>query len=404
MPFPAIGKAIQEGFGVTLGYIGIVILLGTIIGAFLEKSGGAFALAEKILAAIGLQSVHFALSLIGFLVSIPVFCDSGFVILAPLMRALSKKAGVSTAGTGIALALGLLSAHTMIPPTPGPVAAAGIFGADLGYVLIISLPVGFSAMLAGWFFAFKVAARFPAENTTRLEAVTDALPGKAPGTLKTMLPIALPIVLIIGKSVATVPGFPLSESLVLDLVLLLGEPMMALLVGVFVAFTLPKPFTLSMWSQSGWVGQAMIDAAIIIMITGAGGAFGKILQVSGMVSELGKDLPLTQLGIFLPFLLAALLKTAQGSSTVAIITTASILAPLLPGLGVETPLHAACMVVATGAGALVVSHANDSFFWVVTQMSGLQVKAGYQLHTMGSLILGCTAMLVLSLIFWIAVL
>jgi GntP family gluconate:H+ symporter len=179
----------------------------------------------------------------------------------------------------------------------------------------------------------------------------------------------------------------------------LGQPVVALLVGVFFALLLPKKITTEMLSASGWVGQAVVAAATIIIITGCGGAFGKVLQNSGIAEVvkgyLGQN---ASLSIWLPFIIAAALKTAQGSSTVAIITTAGIVAPLLGTLGLESPTARALAVIAIGAGSMVVSHANDSYFWVVTGLSKMSVKQGYKLQTLGTLVEGCAAAVTLWII------
>ncbi len=178
----------------------------------------------------------------------------------------------------------------------------------------------------------------------------------------------------------------------------LGQPVVALLIGVGLAMTLPKRFDKEMLSMTGWVGEAIVGAATIIIITGAGGAFGKVLQNSGIANVIGGALSDANLGIWLPFLIAAGIKTAQGSSTVAIITTAGLLAPLLATLGLDSDTHRALVVIAIGAGAMVVSHANDSYFWVVTQFSGMDVKTGYKLQTLGTLVQGSVAALAVYLV------
>ncbi len=170
-----------------------------------------------------------------------------------------------------------------------------------------------------------------------------------------------------------------------------GQPVIALFIGLVLCLLLPKKLDKQMWSASGWVGKAIKDSASIVMITGAGGIFGRILQNSGIGESLGEILVSWDIGILLPFILAAALKSAQGSSTVALITTASILFPMMPSLGFETEVEKALVVVAIGAGSSVVSHANDSFFWVVTQMSGMNVNQGYRLFSVGTAVLGITA-------------
>jgi GntP family gluconate:H+ symporter len=396
MPLPEIVASINNGFGSTIGYIGIVIVAGTIIGTFLEHSGGAYTLANKILNVIGKKRVPMAMSLIGWLVSIPVFADSGFVILSPLNKALCKSAKISLAGAAIALSLGLTSTHCLVPPTPGPIAAAGILKANLGLVILFGLPVSFVAMLAGYLFSIKIAARIqidPNPDISEDEIITKMK--EAPSAIKALSPIFVPIILIVLKSISDFPTRPLGEGIVKLFFSFIGEPTIALLIGVLLAFLLPKKRQEGIFSVDGWVGKGLVSAATIILITGAGGAFGKVLQNSALADTIGGALSNASLGIWLPFIIALTIKTAQGSSTVAMITTASIVAPLLPSLGFDSEIAKPLIVLAIGAGAMVVSHANDSFFWVVTQMSRMDVKTGYKLQSTGTLILGVTAAIVI---------
>jgi GntP family gluconate:H+ symporter len=396
MPLPQIVKSLNTGFGNTLGYIGIVIVAGTIIGIFLELSGGAYTLADKILKMIGEKRVPLAMAIIGWIISIPVFADSGFVILSSLNKALSKRAKMSLAGPAIALSLGLMSSHCLVPPTPGPVAAAEILDANLGLVILLGLPVSLIAMICGWLFAVKIASKVvidPSPEMSDTEIVSRMK--VAPSPIKALIPIFLPIILIVLKSVSDFPTNPMGEGNIKSVFNFLGEPTVALLIGVLFAFLLPKERKGKIYSESGWVGKALQNAATIILITGAGGAFGKVLQDSALSDTIGTYFSDIHLGIWLPFIIAATLKTAQGSSTVAIITTVSIIGPLLPFLGFTSEIAVSLVVVATGAGAMVVSHANDSFFWVVTQMSQMDVKNGYTLQSTGSLIIGLAAISVI---------
>ena len=399
MPYETIVNAINGGFGNTLGKVGLIIFLGVIIGAFLEQTGGAFAIAEKVLTLIGKKRVTAAMGLIGYVVSIPVFADSGFLLLHPLNKSLSKKAKLSLAGTAVALGLGLLASHTLVPPTPGPIAAAGIIGADLGLVIGFGIPVSLVALFMAILFARKYAARTyidplgGKEKETTVVEVTER-----PGALRSSIPILVPILLIILKSVLNPKGSE-ADSLLLSLVAFMGEPVIALLIGVFLCLLLPKKLTYEMLSTSGWVGKAVKDAASIVLITGAGGIFGQILQDSGIATTLGATLSSWNIGILLPFVLAAALKTAQGSSTVALITTASILMPMMATLGFETEIQKALVVLSIGAGSSVISHANDSFFWVVTQLSGMEVNNGYRLFSLGTFVLGFSAAMTVFLFY-----
>jgi GntP family gluconate:H+ symporter len=385
MPLPDILAAVKAGFGGTIGNVGIIIIAGTAIGIFLEKSGGALAMAEAILHRVGRRRVPQAMSLIGYITSIPVFADSGFVIFSPLNRALTKRAGLSLATTSIALALGLMVSHTLIPPTPGPIVAAGILGADLGRVLAIAVPISLVVLAASCVWAIKVASRHAIDPAPDLDEfqLADRL-RDAPSAARSFFPILVPLLLILLQSVSRLPSHPLGEGILASTVGFLGDPVIALLIGMFIAFTLPKTFDRSMLDQSGWVGQAVVGAAVIIFITGAGGAFGEVLRASGMANQVGNLLVPLGLGLWLPFILSAAIRAAQGSATVAIIASAGIVLPLLPSLGLDSETGRALATVAICSGGFFASHANDSFFWVVTQMSGMSPSLGYKLLTGGS--------------------
>lgn len=393
MSLELILSSIEEGFGGTLGKIGLVILLGVVIGAFLENTGGAFKMAEVILKIIGEKRVHAAMAIIGYIVSIPVFADSGFIILNPLNKSLTKKAKLSLAGTGVALILGLMLTHVLVPPTPGPIAAAGILGADIGLVMLLGIGVSAAALVVAILYAKHIAGKTYIDPNPEL--TDDDIEEKikeAPSAIKSFLPIFIPILLIVGKSIVE---YNLGEAAMeigwAKWISFIGSPIIALIIGMLLSFTLPKKFDMKLLAESGWVGKALLSASTILLITGAGGIFGKILQNSGIGTTMAEMLAGISLGIWLPFLLTAAIKTAQGSSTVALITAASIMAPLMATMGFETEMQKALLVIALGTGALVVPHANDSSFWVVTQLTGMDVKTGYKLYTAGAFIVGMFA-------------
>lgn len=394
MPLADIVKSVNNGFGNTVGSIGIVIIAGCIIGTFLEESGGAYVMARSVMRMVGEKRVPLAMLILGYFISIPVYADSGFVILTPLNKALSKKAKITLASSAIGLSLGLTITHCLVPPTPGPIAAAGIMNADLGLVILTGLITSIFTVVAAWLFITKYASRTyidPAPQETD-DAIVEKVK-KAPSALKSFIPVVVPLLLIVLKSISDFPTEPFGAGTFKTVISFIGEPVIALLIGMALSFTLPKKFDMEMLSTSGWVGKSLLSAAIIIMITAAGGSFGMVLRDSGIADVLGDALAKADIGIWLPFLIAAALKTAQGSSTVSIITTASLVAPLMGVLGFVTPLQIALAVTSLCSGAMVVSHANDSFFWVITQMSGMSVKQGYKLHTLGTLICGLTSMM-----------
>jgi GntP family gluconate:H+ symporter len=404
MPVRLILESIETGFGGTIGKIGVVIIAGIIIGIFLEKSGGAYSMSHFVLRLIGPKRVHAVMALIGYVVSIPVFCDSGFIILSPLNRSLSRQAGLSLAGTAMALSMGLFCTHTMVPPTPGPIAAAGILGTDLGLVILTGIPVTLLVLIVTTIFSKKIAGKvvINAEDLMIKDNSSQEYPnspaGKFPPAWKSFLPIIIPIILIVLNSFAEYPTHPFGNGKAKEIISFIGNPVVALLVGMLLSFTLPVKFEKKMLATDGWVGEALKNAAIIILVTGAGGAFGKVLQNSDMGTILGKVIGGSGLGLWLPFFIAAALKTAQGSSTVAIITTASMISPLMSALGFDSEISRAMVVVAIGAGSCVFSHANDSYFWVITQLSNMSVKQGYKLMSTASAILGFSAMIILAIL------
>lgn len=395
MPFAEIVNSVNSGFGDIVGHIGLVIVIGCIIGTFLEESGGAYVMAQGIVRLAGKKRVPLAMLIVGCFISIPVYADSGFVILSPLNKAITKKSGISLACTAIALSLGLTITHCLVPPTPGPVAATAILGADLGLVILVGLIVSVFVAAESYFFVTRYASRTYIDPDPDGEITVEEDDAKdKPSALRSFLPVVVPLVLIVFKSISDFPGAPFGEGVAASVLRFIGEPVIALIIGMILSFFLPKKFDRELLSTTGWVGKSLTSAAVIIMITAAGGSFGMILRNSGIADILGESLAGANVGIWLPFIIAAALKSAQGSSTVAIVTTASLIAPMMEALGFVSPVGRALAVMSLCSGAMVMSHVNDSFFWVVTQLSGMNVKTGCKLHGLGTLLGGLTAMLV----------
>lgn len=390
-------KSISEGFGGVLGSIGLLILLGVMIGTFLEKTGGAFVIAQKILAVIGEKSVTLAMMVTGYILSIPVFGDSAFIMMNPINKSLSFKGKLPYASTTVALTLGISASHSLVPPTPGPIAAAGILNADLGMVIFWGFIVSALALVPSFFFVKRFTGKVHLVPAfAKVEA--NVQEGKRPSLGKAFLPVIIPLLLIVLASIAKYPTQPFGDSAFTTVLLFVGSPVIALLLGAFLSFGLPEKFDAKLLSSSGWVGESLLIAAPVILITGAGGVFGKMLQNSGIADLVSANLDAASWGIFLPFLMAFALKTAQGSSTVALITTASIVAPLLATLGLDSEMMRVFTVLAIGSGAIAISHANDSFFWAMTQLTGMNIKQGNQTHSLGTLVLSFSAILVIYLL------
>ena len=390
MPPSAVLDTILNGFGSTCRGIGVVILLGTIIGAMLEHSGAAFTMADSVLRVVGEKRPAIAMSIIGWIVSIPVFCDSGFVILSSLNRSLSRRSGVSLATMAIALSTGLFASHNLVPPTPGPIAAAARLGADLGLVIMWGIVASIPAILAGYLYALAVGPKLAAdagagETYEELRAKFGALPSPA----RSFAPIVVPLILIGVSSVVNYPSVLESVgkgSMLHSTASFLGSPVIALSIGAVLCFFLPPKITEEVTSD--WIGRGVREGANIIMITAAGGSLGAIIAASKVGDYIGASLAAYDFGIFLPFVIAAALKTAQGSSTVALITTSTIIAPMLASLELGSPMGAVLATLAVGCGSMIVSHANDSYFWVVTQFSGMELGTAYKAQTAATLVEG----------------
>lgn len=427
---------LAAGFGKTMGGIGFIIIAGTVIGLFMERRGALARLAERTLAVTGEKRIPAAISGIGFVASIAIFCDSAFVILIGLVRNICRRAGLPLAVGATALSMGLFATHCMVPPTPGPVAAAEMLGADLGRTILFGLAAALAAALCGRFFAAvagrgiqtdsessttdksldkpsdKISDKLPDDSPEKTPDKSSAGPKDAPNnssaeiyrgsTPAAALPILLPLLMILAASVyalATSETFQTSHAALTRTIRFAGLPVVALSLGALLAiFGLgrrrPNELTVG-----GTLGEAILQAANILVITSAGGAFGELLRqtpaAGSLFSEFGASGRWT---IFLPLLVAAFVKTAQGSSTVAIITTAGLFAPLLETLHLDGESARALTVVAIGCGSMIVSHANDSYFWVVTQFSGLSVRQGLKLQTLGTLVCGAAAAAVIGLL------
>lgn len=397
---------ITTGFGSTLGTIGLVIILGTIIGVVLDKSGAAITMADWIVKRIGQRYPTVTMSIIGYIVSIPVFCDSGYVILNSLKESMAVRQRVSSVAMSVALATGLFATHTLVPPTPGPIAAAGNLGLgdQLGLVIAIGLPIALVAAVAGnlWALRFRdtlpdgVPAEDVEERIDEFGKLRDQL-GTLPGALASFAPIFVPLLLIMIGSVAAYPTAPLGEGPFATTLRFLGLPVVALLVGLVCALALlPREGMRDRFNDR--VTDGITASAPILLITGAGGAFGAVIKATPVGTYLGEQLSELGIGIFVPFLIAAALKTAQGSSTVALVTTSALVAPLLGDLGFDGDVGRVLVVMAIGAGAMTVSHANDSYFWVVSQFSRMSVKQAYAAQTAATGVMGLATIAVVFVV------
>ena len=408
IPLTQIPDIIGSGFSGTFTSIGIVIILGAFIGTVLEKTGAALKLADMVIKLVGEKNPQLAIELMGWVVSIPVFCDSGFVILNPIRKALVKRTGTSSVAMTVCLSCGLYISHVFIPPTPGPIAAAQTLGAGDYLLLVIGIGVLCSVfpLIAGLIYAKFIGKKIKsadetADNGEVVKSYEElkAEFGKLPNGINALAPLLVPILLMALSSVSSMAKW---TGPVADLLTFLGKPIMALGVGTILAII--QLFTAGKQKDFyNLTNDTLKTVGPILFVTAAGGVLGKVISSSDMVNYITAHAGTLQaIGIFFPFLLAAILKTAQGSSTVAITTTAGIVAPLLTVLGFVEPVQVALVVMAIGAGAMTVSHANDSYFWVVTNFGDMQPEEGYRTQTLMTLVIGIAAIVeifILSLIF-----
>lgn len=404
IPFADIPKVIGDGFSGTFSSIGIVIILGALIGAILEKTGAALKLADMVIKVVGKKRPELAMGLMGWVVSIPVFCDSGFVILNPIRKAIVKKTATSSVALTVALSAGLYISHVFIPPTPGPIAAANTMGVGDNLLLVMGLGAACSVfpLIAGILYAKFIGKRVKSadelsDNGEVVKSYEELVAeyGKLPNGLNAIAPILVPIILMALGSISSMAGW---EGTLLTACTFLGKPIIALAVGTI--FAIVQLATASKISEFYTItNDTLKTVGPILFVTAAGGVLGKVISSTTLVTYITDNASILEaVGIFFPFILAAILKSAQGSSTVAITTTAGIIAPILGVLGLDTPIKTILAVMAIGAGAMTVSHANDSYFWVVTNFGEMKPEQGYKTQTMLTLIMGIAAMIEIFII------
>ena len=375
---------ITSGFGKIIKNIGLLILFGTIIGASMEKSNATKSIASGIIKSLNKLPLPFAVSFIGYLVSIPVFCDAAFVILSQLNKTLSKRTKTPLIGLTVALSTGLFAPHVLVPPTPGPLAAAANLKLDNIFLLItVGAFIAFILVLVGALYANYLATKSKYQESIEIKDDIKMNQEKLPRFFESILPIFIPILLMCFGSL--IYNFDIPNEL-RDIFSFITSPTVALFIGMLLSFNLiKKSFVKSIISS---VSLGLKHAAPIILITAMGGALGAVIEQMHIENYINNLTINSSLGIIFPFLIAAFLKTAQGSSTISIITTSSIIFPLLPAMGLDTEMGKVWVIMSLGVGSMTISHANDSYFWVVSQMGNIDVKKAYKTHTIGTLIQG----------------
>lgn len=369
--------AITAGFSSTVKSIGIIIIFGIMLGNYLDAAKGTNRMALDAVKLVGQKRAGLAMAISGYLVSIPVFSDAAFVILTPLVKAIHKKTRIPLAILAVSLSAGLLATHVYVPPTPGPLAAAGLLGIDIGQAILYG---GFAAIFMtafGWIFAEVYFRNKPdsfysfrenAEEPVQEANISDD--SDLPGSLASLLPLVVPIVLILSNTTCSML-LP-EDSPILALTAFIGDSNIALAIGAVLAIILLGK-RLGGKKVLEIMDSTLKDAGPIVFITAAGGSLGQVLKVSGAGDSLANMVVSTGLPfILIPFVIAGVLKVVQGSGTVAVTTAATLCAPIAASLGLNPIL----IFLASGAGARACCHVNDSYFWVYTNCMGYDMKTG----------------------------
>ena len=395
MPVALVMKSYQDGFGGVLGFVGIVLALGTMLGKMMAESGGADQIARTLVNAFGKQNVHWAMMIAAFLVGIPLFFEIGFVLLIPLVFIVARRTGVPLVKVGIPLLAGLSVVHGLVPPHPGPLLAIGIFGADIGktifYGLIVGLP---TAIIAGPLFGSLISKYVQPVPSPELMAQLAREPEarELPSFSITLITVLLPVFLMLLKAFADIA---LDEkNLLRQWMDLIGHPITALLAALLLSlYTFGHARGFNSKQILKFVDESLAPTAAIVIIIGAGGGFKQMLVASGVGNAIGQMALHTQVSpIVLAWLVAGVIRVATGSATVATITGAGIVAPLatmIPGVNREL------LVLATGAGSLILSHVNDAGFWLVKQYFNMTVVETFKTWTAMETILSVVALLLI---------
>ncbi len=401
LPLKDIATTANEGFGNMMTHIGLVVVLGTLIGTVLEKSRATLRIADAIIGFFGKDKPVLAITVIGAVVGIPIFCDSGFVILNGLTKPLSKESKRSYTAIVNGLAGGLYITHTFLPPHPGSLAGAANLGLGqhLGTVILTGLLVSIPTTLLCWLFASRILNKINSTEIT--EEIKEKGMIQLPALWKSILPVIIPVLLIATASAAELIVIPAA---IKNTLLFFGSPVVALLCGLLLSLLLVKRKEAALFNK--WMVEAIMHAGPILILVGAGGVFGNVLKKTPLADLVqhwvnnGSFSPITFL--LIAYAIGSLLKTAQGSTTSAIIVATSILAPIATIAGFIQPLSLSLLLSATAAGAMMVSHTNDAYFWVISQFSGLSMQETYRSFSLLSIVLSISSLLVILLLALVA--
>jgi GntP family gluconate:H+ symporter len=385
LPASTIVSTLKEGFGNTMASIGFLIILGAIIGITLDKTGATLSIAKFILSKTGEKRSAQALGITGFITGIPIFCDSAFIILSGLAKSFSSKSKIAMPFMATVLASSLYSVHCLIPPHPGALAAAGLFEVNIGYLIIIGILFAIPGALSAYFWSKWMTKGDKYPPAKEPEVDPRVIHEKLPSAFLSFLPIVVPLLLITFRSLLILYDKG-GQSTISKIFYMPGEPIFALSIGAVLALLLIREKTMD--SMNAVFTEAIEKAGPILIVTAAGGMFGMVIKATGTGEAMGELLAGTNIGLVVPFLIALVMKTAQGSSTVAMITTASFVAPMLSMLGLDSEWGKLLSMLSMGAGSMVVSHANDSYFWVVSNFSELDAGTNLKVYSSSTFVMG----------------
>ena len=398
LPLFEIIDSIKNGFGNTLKSIGLIIVFSIIMGEFLKESGSIKMFGNLILSKFKNNSI-LSLNFLGLFLGIVVFCDSGFLILNSISKSILSSSNISLASLNLSLSGGLYTSHTLIPPTPGPLAAISNLNANqyIGNAIIIGSIVSIPSSLISFFYAKKFSKNIQID-LNKIKKINNK------NLILPFLVILTPTLLIGSSTFLNIIELNENSNTIFQILKILGNPLIAISIGTIICFLLPSK---SQNNKKKWIENSLKISGPILILTSLGGAFGEVLKnsnLSDIINQSAINLSLSPIYIlFLAFIICALLKTSQGSSTSSLIIGSSILFPILQSMNISDPWMIALIVASLGSGAMTVSHANDSYFWIVTQSTSLNISEGYKKFTFMTLLQGISSFITIIVIYIIII-
>lgn len=387
LPIDKVVSTLKSSFGSTMGSISFVIIFGTLIAVFMQKSGGTLSIASHILNKTGTRNAKQAMAITGFIPGLTIFCDSGFIILSGIARSFSAQSKTAMPLMAAILSTSLFAVHCLVPTHPGALGAANELNASIGYLVVAGVLFAIPGIISAYLWAsWMCKGKNYAPAVLEAHEQTDT---PLPPFVLSLMPVVLPLILISISGVTLAMGYKTQNFA--KIIHFFGDPSVALFIGALAgAYLLFQSRKGERINYNEMLDEAIAKAGPILIITAAGGMFGAIIKETGIASQVGSSLSGTAFGLLIPFVISAILKTAQGSSTIAALTTAGIVSPLLASFGLDSEMGRVFTVLAIGAGSAIVSHANDSYFWVTTKFSNIEAEESIRVFTSSTLVMGAT--------------